>query len=280
MHRIVFGYLKMFLQHGYKYGIRNSTFFLHTTRALVVSFCILGTLPAEAQLSEAVRLLDTGNQYYTDGVYDKALTAYHASLSQGYVSGELYYNMGNAYYRIDAMGQAIRYYEKARRLIGDHPHLLHNMQIVRSRTQQPFSALPVPFWESNWQKYVARHGTGKIFAAGAFLYVIATLLLAHRLWTRPSNPWHRRALQAAGIGSILLLSAAFGVSAENAARHQVVVIEKETVLQAMPNDATGENIIIPEGIVLDVILSDGNWLDVRLPNGVQGKINAEAVGDI
>ena len=59
-------------------------------------------------------LFHRGNQFYKDGNYESALNSYLEVLGSGYSGGDLYYNMGNACYRLKMIGHAVLYYERAR----------------------------------------------------------------------------------------------------------------------------------------------------------------------
>ncbi len=249
---------------------------------LVLSIALaLTTAPdARAQVSEAARAFDAGNQHYADGAYQEALAAYQQALDKGYDGGALYYNMGNAYYRLDELGQAIRHYEKARRFIPDDAQLLHNLEIARSQINAPFSSLPTPFWVTWWKRYVVRAGAMPFFIAGLLFYAAAALLLGHRIWTGTRNPWHRRALSVSLVLGLLLLSTAFGASLDRSLDRQAVVIADQTALRNAPQKEAFSNLDIHEGILLDVLGQQDGWLEVRLPNGVTGWIQADTAADI
>ena len=74
--------------------------------AMIFALTALPTSNAVAQLSEAARAFDAGNQHYAEGAYQKALATYERALENGYTGGALYYNMGNAYYRLDELGRS------------------------------------------------------------------------------------------------------------------------------------------------------------------------------
>ncbi len=235
---------------------------------------------ARAQVSEAARHFDQGNQHYEQGAYQNALAAYEQALASGYTGGALYYNMGNAYYRLDELGQAIRHYEKARRFVPDDPQLLHNLEIARSRINAPFSTLPTPIWVRWWKRYVVGTGALGFFIVGLVFYGIAAVLIGHRIWTGTRNPWHRRALSASLILGLLLLSTALAASLDRTLdREAVVIIDQVTLRNAPQNDAPSE-LDLHEGVLLDVLGQEDGWIEVRLPNGVTGWIEADTAADV
>ena len=253
----------------------------HTPTQIIVILAFALLAPAaQAQLSEAARLFDQGTQHYGEGAYQEALTAYGKALEQGYAGGALYYNMGNAYYRLDELGQAIRHYEKARRFIPDDPQLLHNLDIARSKINAPFSTLPKPFWITWWKQYIVRTGPTLFFILGFIFYGIAAALFGHRIWTSTRNPWHRRALSASLLLGLLLLATAFAVSLDRTLDRQAILIADRTALREAPQAIAPSDLDVSEGILLDVLGQQENWLEVRLPNGVTGWIQADTAADI
>ena len=82
---------------------------------------------AEEPAKDENRSFYTGNVYYEKKDYAKALENYRAALDMGIESGNLYYNMGNAYLKMGKVGYAILSYEKAMRLIPQDGDLKSNI---------------------------------------------------------------------------------------------------------------------------------------------------------
>jgi tetratricopeptide (TPR) repeat protein len=236
--------------------------------------------PVRAQVGDAVRAFDEGNQRYQQGDYSGALAAYEQALGSGYASGALYYNMGNAYYRLDEIGHAIRYYERARQLMPEDRALLHNLDIARARTTDQFSQIPDPFWRSWWRQLVAAVGARGLFVAGLLLYVLAATLFGYRLWTGRRSPWHRRFLAFSLVTAVLLVGLAFAASVYEVAHRRAVVLADRIVLRQAPTPQASTELDLHEGAVVEVLGAQQSWLEVRLPNGATGWIEAATVGEI
>lgn len=254
---------------------------VRSPRALcLLAGLLLWVLPAHAQLTQSMRHFDEGNRRYAEGDYRGALAAYEQAVGGGYVSGALYYNMGNAYYRIDALGQAVRYYEKARRLLPDDVRLRHNLQIVQARRVDQLSEIPEPFWHVWWRTLVAAAGVYGLLVAGLVLYLGAALLLMHRIWTGARGPWHRRAMRTSAAAGLLLLVLAFTASVERQTDRRGVIVAAETTLRAAPRPDAEDTMRIHEGLPVDVLRDGATWLQVRLPNGTTGWVETRTVAEI
>jgi tetratricopeptide (TPR) repeat protein len=88
--------------------ISNKLFF--TVLISTLFFIIVCSVVVASQTEDT---LQKGNTYYREGAYDKAIEAYEKLVDEGYIGTSLFYNLGNANYRIGKIGYAILYYEKA-----------------------------------------------------------------------------------------------------------------------------------------------------------------------
>ena len=225
------------------------------------------------QLEDALRIFDEANLLVESGIYEEAIDRYLSVLETGYVSGPLYHNLASAYYRLDKIGEAVRYYERARRLLGDDPQLIHNIQIVESRIQNPFSELPRPFWRSWWDQLFGRSDTLLFLIAGGSLYLIACFLFGQLLWTKTRSNWHRRfRIGTLSLGMLLILIT-ISISAEKSSIRGAAILE-DTILTTET-----ESIDIPEGIKVTLIEKTMEGVQIQLPNGVQGYVDPDVLGD-
>src|SRR2546428_5214414 len=94
--------------------------------------CILAALPAVAQ-SDAQ--FATGNQAYSAGNFNEAITDYEVLVHSGKWSANLFYDLGNAYFRAGDFGDAILNYERALALDRHHPETQANLSVVRDEAR-------------------------------------------------------------------------------------------------------------------------------------------------
>ncbi|RMF63278.1 MAG: tetratricopeptide repeat protein [Bacteroidetes bacterium] len=251
---------------------------------LLLVLCTAGVTRGQgtsgAGVEAALRHLDEGNRRYVEGDYRGALQAYEQALAAGYESGTLYLNMGNAYYRLDRLGEAIRHYAKARRLMPGDRVVQHNLRIAQNRAVDRFSRVPDPFWRVAWERAVATVGPRGFFVVGLLGYLVAMVLLGVRVWRGPRGPWHRRALTLAALVAVVGLAAAFGAALEGAEPRAAVVLVDEAALREAPGDTASVALIVHEGLLVDLLERQGPWVAVRLPNGATGWLPADTLGDV
>ena len=122
---------------------------------------------------------DEGNQRYQEGDFDGALERYAQILDDGLESGELYYNIGNTYFKLGELGPAILYYERARRLMPGDGDLLANLELARSLTADEIAPLP-GFWlfrAVGWWVGLLPRGALAWLVAMAYLMAITAAIL-------------------------------------------------------------------------------------------------------
>jgi tetratricopeptide (TPR) repeat protein len=250
-------------------------------RAAAIAVLLVATAAgrAEAQPAEAVRLYEEGSQRLLAGNYSGAVGSYRAAMDLGVGSAALYYNLGVAYYRLDRLGESIRFLERARRLAPSDRRILHNLEIARSRIPERFARLPVRFWTRGWQRVVSTLGVGGLFAIGLVLWWLPFGLVAWRVRRGRRTPWTGRLGWPSAALAVAFLAFATAASVRSPFGDQAVIIEPTAPLYT---SAAGDDagIVLHEGLTVDVEARDGMWLRVRLPNGVTGWVQAEAAAEV
>jgi tetratricopeptide (TPR) repeat protein len=234
--------------------------------------------PAAAQPDRLTRRFETATEAYRQGQYTRAVEMYEGLLDTGYGSAALYYNLGNAYVRVDRLGPAIRYYEKARRLRPDDPRIRHNLEQARRRAgvyperlrRRPRGLVGIVAGGSPFAMFV-----------GGLLLLIGGLAVGVA-WSRPGRPtaW-RRPLVWGPVGAGLLLAvAAFGVSYAQTLDRRAVVVTAQARLHRTPSADAPADTTLPEGALLEVGPRADRWRAVRLADGTTGWLPLRALGDV
>ena len=78
-------------------------------------------------------LFSSGNDSYNKNQFDVSVIAYENILSQGFYSADLYYNLGNAYFRLDSLGFAIWAYSKALQISPRDKNCIYNLNLTKER---------------------------------------------------------------------------------------------------------------------------------------------------
>lgn len=106
------------------------------TGILLALALLLCARPAAAEPA-AQTAFARGNALYAAGQYAEAQAAYRSAESAGLVSANLYYNLGNAAYRLGQNGTAVLNYQRALILDPAHAEAAANLAFVRGASAAP-----------------------------------------------------------------------------------------------------------------------------------------------
>ena len=122
--------------------MRHFTTFLFLVVPLVIGPMAYTQSPEQA--------FDEANRLYEQNKFAEARDAYETILRGGLVSGELYYNLGNAYYKTGDLGKAILNFERALRFMPNDDDLKHNLQLANLMIADRIEATPRLFLWDYW----------------------------------------------------------------------------------------------------------------------------------
>ena len=115
----------------------------------LLTLCLMSTAgPVWAQSPE--QSFDQANLLYQQNKFGEARDAYEAIVHEGFVSGELYYNLGNAYYKTGDLGKAILNFERALRFMPNDDDLKHNLQLANLMIVDRIEPTPRLFLWDDW----------------------------------------------------------------------------------------------------------------------------------
>ena len=87
-------------------------------------------------------LFEKGNTFYNKGDYQNAIESYLGIIENGYHSSEVYYNLGNANYKIGNVAEANFYFEKAMMLSPNDKMIINNLEFAKNMTMDSIETLP------------------------------------------------------------------------------------------------------------------------------------------
>lgn len=228
--------------------------------------CALSASPAFAQ---ADARFTKANEEFAAGHFKEAIDNYEALVSSGKWSANLFYDLGNAYFRADDFGRAILNYERALALDPRHPEADANLRIVRDEARALELAQNVP------ERFLRALSVNQytIMAAVAFwigAFGIAGLVFARR---------RTAGLITLSILSLLTfaISTAAGVWIDKGSKGRALAIVTNKGVEARVATADNANSVLalPPGSEIQILSKRGDWTYAGLPNGLRGWISAK-----
>ncbi len=200
---------------------------------------------------------DTANQSYAKGDFKTARAGYETLVKSGDWSANLFFNLGNADYRLGDKGAAFVAYERALALDPAHPEARANLSLLREETG---ARLQAPSWFSQalgWP-LEATHNRAEWLAALAFWALC--LSLAPR--------WIKRApvLWVLAVPSLLVLLWCGAALAWQESRGGTwIITATEATARVAPADGSEKAGTLPMGSHAQLLLERGEWLYLLLP---------------
>src|SRR5437773_6191695 len=107
----------------------------HRLQVCVPMYAIVCALLVSAAVAQSEPQFAKANQDYAQGHFKEAIDGYETLVRSGQWSANLFYDLGNAYFRTDDFGHAILNYERALALERHHPEATANLQIARDEAR-------------------------------------------------------------------------------------------------------------------------------------------------
>ncbi len=228
-----------------------------------------------------VQLFENANQAYTKGKYAEAIVAYKKIIASNECSGELYFNLGNAYYKLDSIPQAILYYEKAKLLMPNDDDLYVNLKLANNKTTDKIEAIPQLFF-MNWYQNFLQTFTTNTWAWLSILACFGAFLLFW-LFYNSRNQIFKKFYFFSGamvlVFSILLIIIT-SASNESKIAHRAVIFTPSVTLKSEPNNNSTSLYVIHEGATCKITEQVNDWLRVKLDNGNEGWLAKTDVKEI
>lgn len=244
--------------------------------ALLLIFTLLavGYTMAEPQAD-----IQKANKAYQEGFYENAISLYEKVIHQGYTSSELYYNLGNAYFKTDQMPSAILYYERARKLDPNNEDILYNLKIANSKIIDKIDQLPQLFYQRWWSNVKQLFSPDEwavntivllfLFFAIAVIFLLATSIRV------------RKILLTSGFIILFVTVLAFIISIQtyNYAnnKREAIVYTASLPVKSSPEESGIDLFVIHEGLKVQIIDELSGWKEIRIDNGSKGWVKTESL---
>lgn len=226
--------------------------------------------------------MQKGNVYYKNNQYQLAIDKYDKLIKQGYQGTSLYYNLGNAHYRLGNVGYAILYYEKALKLSPNDEDVKHNLELARINIKDKVETLPPFFIFNIWESVLA---SLSVSGWTVFVYIVFILLLLCVIayfFSRTSTQQRISFFSGVGVFAVLILAIillAVKMNKEFNIKDGIIVSNVVTV-KSSPDNSSKDEFIVHEGLKIRLEDKVDNWVKIRLADGKLGWIPEENLKQI
>ena len=235
-------------------------------------------LHAQERLSYPDSLWQAGVEAYSAGSYADAAAAWQGILDAGLSSADLYYNAGNAYFKLGETGKAILNYERAAKLDPSSADIRYNLEYARSTTQDRIDSVP-PFFLKTWLRKVSYLFSSNAWAVLSIVFFALALALTLLFLLGPS-PAARKTGFFTAIAALLLALSGWGFAdsqkREAEARDEAVVMRAVSPVKSTPSsEASSKDLfILHEGTRVRILDAVASWYNIELADGRQGWVRS------
>ena len=223
-----------------------------------------------------------GDNEYSRGNYQQAIRDYEELLKQT-KSADLYYNLGNAYYRTDNITRAVLAYERAQLLSPGDDDIRFNLQMARSKTIDKITPRSEMFFVT-WYRALVNITSVDGWADIALLSIIVALILA-LVYLFASRMLFRKIGFFGGVAMLTLFLLcnlfAWHQHAILTERTGAIIVSSSATLKATPTQQAKDNGVLHEGTRVDIIDDTmRDWKCVRLADGREGWLQSNKIEKI
>lgn len=228
---------------------------------------------------QADSLFGLANKQYQQNEFTLAAATYCRLIEKGIKTPEIFYNLGNAYYKSGRLGYAILYYEKAKLLAPHDNDIARNLAIANARVLDKIDVIP-DFFIRRWFYQLVNLLSSNTWAVIA-LATFASMLTAWLLYLFSGRIAVKRLAfySATGLLLISMLSYWFSVKRKQyvADSSAAIVVKPSVSIKSSP-DFEGNNIfVLHEGTRVMVTDSIDSWKEIKLTDGNKGWLESETI---
>ncbi|XLS29045.1 tetratricopeptide repeat protein [Flavobacteriaceae bacterium M23B6Z8] len=228
------------------------------------------------------QLFEKATALYNEGKFEEAINAYETILASKQHSAALYYNLGNAHYKLNHIAPSIYYYEKALLLNPGDKDVLNNISFARNMAIDVIEPLP----PTGFSKFIERSIGRLSYKNWAILSIIGVFLFTG-LFLTYYFLYQQKFKRIAFVSSLLFLG--LSIFSVNMAFHEyntiqnnrpAIVFSEETNVNAEPNNRSDIVFTLHEGTKVQVLESYNEWKKIKLADGKIGWLPSSEIKEI
>lgn len=249
------------------------------TQTFIVLLTLLYLSPAILFAQSSNTLWTQASDAYAQNDFQKSVELYEQILANGEEAFEVYYNLGNAYFKMDQIAAAILNYERAAKVNPSDVDLRYNLRLANDRTIDRIDMIAVPEFVSAYKSSINvvsadQWAFWSIVSFVLFLILIIVFLIVGQIWLK-------RLALVLGLAFLLgtftfLLFAGQQQSWLNSSK-EAIIFEPSLEVRSAPNRSSATLFVLHEGTKVRIEEKVENWLRIRIGDGNTGWVQEETI---
>ncbi|MGY0407223.1 MAG: tetratricopeptide repeat protein [Polaribacter sp.] len=224
-------------------------------------------------------LFVSANNLYRNGQFEKAIEQYKEIANKDTVSSELYYNLGNAYYKLNKVGPTIYYYEKALKINPLNQDVKNNLVFAKRLALDNIEEVPKTVLQKLNTNYLQKLSYNQwAILAIVFCFLGAFLFLAFYFAEKSSK---KRVYFTTSVISFIIFIVAVFITYQQfnyVKKHkEAIVFAKKTEVRNAPTLNSEEVFVLHEGTKVTILDAIDDWKKIKLADGKLGWIIASEI---
>jgi len=223
-------------------------------------------------------LFEESNDLYTNGDYQNAVQGYLEIVKSGFESAELYFNIGNSFYKLNNIPESNYYYEKAKSISPNDDDILTNLSFAQNLRIDKIEILPVTDIQN------LKLSTLDLLSEKGWSYVLVILIwimcFTFIVYNLSNDPKFKRLFFSISFVLLILSSFTLFINFEKKKISEIkyaIIYDKEIEVWSEPNNISELKFLLHEGTKVKQIDVIEDWLNIQLENGTIGWIQSSSL---
>ena len=224
-------------------------------------------------------LVTAGNTAYVNGDFQMAAEKWQIVIDSGYAAAELYFNLGNSYYRMNNFAKAIINYERALLIDPSNKDINFNLDLANAHVVDKIDVIP-EFFLKKWIENAARLTSTNNWAIYSittfvlFLIFLSIYLFSSKIFSKKIAFYLSIILLIISITTFTFSSMRKKMIVE---RNTAIIMSPSVTVKSSPNEYGTNLFILHEGTKVETVDSVGTWNEIKISNGNKGWIHKSAL---
>ena len=239
------------------------------SKGIILFFTTLFCLHAQTSVE---KLFEEGNNSYNEGDYKKAVALYQETLMLDQHSAALYFNLGNAFYRLNKVAESIYYFEKAKQLLPNDEDILVNSSFAQNMTIDAIEILP----ESQLEQFKNRIFNSFIFSTWTIITIVLIWLFAllFLFYIFSKSTRFKRTFFLSSLFILIFFMVSFVISFSLDQKEKqidyAILFSNRIEVWSEPNQLGELLFSLHEGTKFQILDDLAEWQKIRIANGSEG----------
>jgi tetratricopeptide (TPR) repeat protein len=230
-------------------------------------------------MGQSNALFEKANAAYNNGNYPEAVSRYNEVLKNGEESAELYFNLANAHYKLNHIGESIYNYEKALLLDPGDKSIKNNLGFAQNMVIDDIKEVPksgLSNFINNMISVFSFNGWAWIAIVGIAVFATLFLLYYFSIASKLKRVFFTVSITALIITFISLI---FAFHLKNVTQNNTyaIVFSEEVPVRNEPNLRGNELFLLHEGTKVQILNTFQDWVQLELVNGSKGWMDKSSI---